>query len=68
MEGLLARRLCRPFDQTRHFIWLGKVDRVAGGNLDRFAAGPLGHAALEIGIDVVVASSNQQGGPGARRT
>ena len=26
---------------------------MAGGNLDRFAAGPLGHAALEIGIDWV---------------
>ena len=52
MEGLLGGRLCRPYDQTGHFIWLGKVDRVAGGNLDRFAPGPLGHAALEIGIDV----------------
>jgi hypothetical protein len=48
----LGRGLCSPFDQTRHFIWLGKVDRVAAGNLDGFAAGPLGHAALEIGIDV----------------
>ena len=60
MEGLLGRSLCRPFDQTRHLIWLGKVDRVAGGNLDRFAAGPLGHAALEIGINVAVASRHQR--------
>ena len=60
MKGLLGRRLCRPFDQTRHLIRLGKVDRVAGGNLDRFAAGPLGHAALVIGVDVAVASRDQR--------
>jgi hypothetical protein len=35
---------------------------VAGGNLDRFAAGRLGQAALEIGIDVAVA-----GGPESQR-
>ena len=60
MERLLTRRPRRPFDQTCHFIWLGNIDRVAGGNLDRFAAGPLGHVALEIGIDVVVASRDQR--------
>ena len=59
MEGLPGRRLCRPFDQTRYVLRLGNVHRVAGRNLDRFAAGPLGHVALEIRIDVVVASRDQ---------
>ena len=38
---LPARRLGRPFDQTRHLVGFEKVDRVAGGNLDGFASGPL---------------------------
>jgi hypothetical protein len=54
MEGLLGRRLCRPFDQASHLIRLGDIHRVAARNFDCFAAGMLGHAALEIGIDVAV--------------
>lgn len=54
MEGLLVRCLCRPFDQARHVIRFGDIHRVAGRDLDRFATGTLSHAALEIGIDVVV--------------
>jgi len=52
MEGLFGRRLCSPFDQTRHFIWLGKVDRVAGGNLDRFVTGPLGQSTRVLHPDI----------------
>jgi hypothetical protein len=37
MEGLLGRRVCRPFDQAGDFTRLGDLHDVAARNFDRFA-------------------------------